>query len=235
MVYDQQRRKRALSPRALKPKPGRLDFVHERTAWPFVHAVLPLALYAVSRNLALSLLLIYVWESLEAIGSLFTRTLTESKPNALISDPLVGALAIFALYVLDCAFGWGESFCESVPLGLRLGAFAVLALFNGLAFFYTPRVQTSTWTLVWPVPVIALLYAAALLIFFNRAIFRPQSDAEADAGASVLVWLLLASFFAMAATLSPPSDRFFSSTFVRVVLAEVLVLVVALVVRTAQN
>lgn len=233
MVVGDQRRKRALSPRALKPKPGQLRFLRERTAWPFVHAIIPLALYAVSRNLTLSLLLIYVWESLETIFSLFGSLFSENKTDSLIGDPIVGSLAIFTLYVLDCTFGWRTVFCDSVPLALRLGAFAVLGLISALAFAYKPHNFNLTCSFVWVVPVMALLYAATILVFFNRIIFRPQTAAEMEAGTSTLVWLLLAGVFTAAATLSPPSTTFLSSTFVRVVAAEVLVLVTVLVVRTA--
>jgi len=235
MVVEQPRRRRALSPRTLKVKPNKLDFVRERTAWPFVHAVMPLALYAVSRNLTLSLLLIYVWESFEALGSLFSGIFTENKTNSLLGDPLVGALAIFTLYAFDCAFGWSEPFCTTVPLGLRLGAFVVLGLASSFAFAYTPRINNLSWSLVWVVPLIAALYAGTLLLFFNRVLFRPQNDAESDAGVSVVVWLLLALFYALSATLSPPSERLLSSTFLRVLIAELFVLVLALVIRTAQG
>lgn len=235
MVVEQARHRRTLSPRSVKLKPNKLEFLRERTAWPFVHAVVPLALYAVSRNLALSLLLIYVWESFEALGLFFSDIFSESKTNSLIGDPLVGALAIFSLYAMDCAFGWSEPFCATVPLGLRLGAFAVLSLANAFAFAYTPRIHNLSWSLVWAAPLIAALYAGTLLIFFNRVLFRPQSDAERSAGTSVLVWLLLALFYASAATLSPPSETLLSSTFLRVLIAELLVLVVVLVVISAQG
>lgn len=237
MPVGSQRKRTPLSPRALKEKARQYEFGfwRERTAWPFVHAVLPLALYALSRNFVLALLLIYVWETIETAASIFIKALTENKYDALIGDPIIGALAITTLFVLDCAFNWRDAFCAAVPLGLRIGAFLVLWLVTGLAFAYEPRLHDMTWRVVWPAPAIALLYAATLLIFFNRVVFRAASADEVAAGTSVLVWLLLMALLAAAATLAPPSQYVLSSTFLRVLLAELVLLVGALIALAAAS
>jgi len=228
MVVKKRESALPLSPRNLRPYADKLRFLHERSAWPFVHAVLPLALYATLRNAVLALLLIYVWETLETLLSLFLRSFTENKTDSLLGDPLVGALAIATLYTLDSAFGWQSAVLATTSLAARLGAFAVLGAVSALGFAFRPRASNLSWSLVWVVPLISALYAATLLVFYNRVLFRARTDAESDAGTSVVVWLLLVFAYATAATLSPPTTRLLSSTFLRVLAAELLLLAGAL-------
>ena len=94
---------------------GSNRFWLETTAWSLAHYLVYAALYWASRNLLLSLLLMYVWESIELaiyllagnryavfVGTAGT-TERESVADSLIGDPLIGGLGI-ATFALADAF-----------------------------------------------------------------------------------------------------------------------------------
>jgi hypothetical protein len=93
-----------------------------------VHYILPAALYAASRNLFLSLWLVWAWESVEHVLALGFPSLAETWYDSLLGDPLQGSLSIASMYLADAVWLWGESVVARVPLALRLLHFGIVAV-----------------------------------------------------------------------------------------------------------
>lgn len=103
-------------------------FWQENSAWPVVHYAMPMLLYFALRTARVryaalwALLLMYFFETLEAIGAVFADFgLAESHANSLIGDPLIGALGIVTFLLLDTAFGWADY--DKPPVVPRLAIF----------------------------------------------------------------------------------------------------------------
>jgi len=204
-------------------------FWRERAAWPFVHAVVPLALYFVLRDAVLALLLIYVWETVETLLALGVDFLTENKLNALVGDPLIGGLNILGFFLLDRAFGWDEAFCATVPTGLRVGAFLVIGVAS-FAAIIDDSADAYGRIFNFGAALLTLIYAGAALAFFNAVVFHPTTPQEDAAGESVRAWLLVVGLLALVAVPRPDPTSPFSATFVRVGLLSLLSVIVALIV-----
>lgn len=104
------------------------------------HFLVPAALYFALRDPVASLLLMYVWESVElAVYMIFkgryvmfagrTDTTTrETAGDSLLGDPLMGATGIAVFFVADKAFSWpGPLFSVLWPGTLRFFAFLTQA------------------------------------------------------------------------------------------------------------
>jgi len=117
------------------------SFWLERRAWPLSHFLVPSALYFALRDPVASLLLMYVWESVElAVYMLFrgryvmfagnTDTTTrETVADSLLGDPIMGGTGIALFYVADLVFSWpGPQFRVLWPGTLRFFAFLAQAL-----------------------------------------------------------------------------------------------------------
>lgn len=188
-----------------------VPFYAEQAGWPFVHAVVPLALYFATRDLELTLLLIYVWESVERVLALFIKYFKESVYDSLIGDPLVGATAAFTFWLLDQATGWDDALRANVSPLRRAACFIVIA---ALASFIE---LGSTRVVHVGVLIYTLFYTIVALLFYGSA---PLLVLQ-----SVLAWLIIVHIYALAAAprITVPS------TFLRVFGTELLVLVGALI------
>lgn len=201
-------------------------FYEERAPWPFVHATAPLLLYFVTRNLTLSLLLIFLWETLETLLSLMFNFFSEQKPNSLIGDPLVGALTILGFFFLDVAFGWRRPFTMSVSPWLRFAAFLTIGVASSIVIVDGDG-DAGSWLSV-GLLIFGIVYIGLVLAFFNRIIFRYRTADERRAGHSALMLIAVVALLLVAAAprFSPTSPL--SSVFLRVVVVEALFLAVAL-------
>lgn len=181
-------------------------FWRDNSVYPFVHAVLPAALYFATRNALLSLLLMYVWETIEATLALAIsrQTFGESAADSLIGDPLVGTLGIGALALLDAAYGWVDVVKRAAPLWLRLLAFAYVASVS-LAFFALSAEQVERSR-----PLLVTAYGASIVVI--GLLMYAVALRSARFGQPLGAWLGLVALLALAAALPGPS-----SVYVRMV------------------
>jgi hypothetical protein len=196
-------------------------FYKEQTRWAFVHATVPLAIYFATRNIVLTLLLIYVWETIEYILSRFISYLHESVGDSLVGDPVVGSLTVFSFWLLDQATDWDDAI---VDVSGRRRFFCILVL-----FCVTPLIEIGQRTnlrLCAPhvgTLLYALAYAGVVLVFYVPHL------GSTPIGQSVFVWLIIVALLALAA--APHTDT--PSSFQRVVSMELLVLAAAFVAYIA--
>lgn len=197
-------------------------FWREDSVYPFVHATLPAALYFATRHALLALLLMYVWESVEAALALYVSgdTFGESVADSLIGDPLVGALGIGALALLDAACGWSALVVDATTLGARLLVFVYVAA-PALALFTLGAERVARMR--------TLLIAAygATIVLVGLLMYAPVL---AQVGAPLAVWLGLVALLALAGALRAPS-----SVYVRVVTVNGAAFLVALIVLAIER
>jgi len=181
------------------------DFWRENSVYPFVHSVVPAALYFATRRVALALLLMYVWETVEATLALVASRATfgEHAADSLIGDPLVGALGIGALALLDAAYGWAAAVCDATPLATRLLAFAYIA---GLSLAFFPLGAERVVRLR---PRLVAAYGVAIVLI-GALMYAPALRAP-HVAAAVAAWLALVAALTLAGAVSRPS-----SVYVRV-------------------
>ena len=192
-----------------------LPFYEERALWSFAHATCALALYIASRNIVLSLLLMFVWESYEAIASRYVVFFLEDIGDSLIGDPLVGALAIFTAWLIGQATGWDAIALEEAGFWRRWLCFVVIALINsGVGAVFHPDGQRSNRHIVTRgVILVLLLQVVTIFSFYGNLL-------ESRLGPNIVWWLLMGLAYGWAAAM--PTNR--PSTFFRVVVMEILVL-----------
>jgi len=197
-------------------------FWREDSVYPFVHAVIPAALYFATRNATLSLLLMYVWETLELTLALLVSSSTfgESAADALIGDPLVGALGIGALALADVAFGWAPLVRATAPLWLRLLASAYIAVLS-LGFFFLSAQQVDSFSS----PLIAA-YGVAIVVI--GALMYVTALRTAEFVEPLAWWLGLVALLALAGALPGPSSVYIRVVFVNGVAFLVGLILVAL-------
>lgn len=205
------------------------NFWKERDPWPYAHAIVPLTLYAMSRQYLFSLLLIYVWESVEALIGLLAPYYDENKYNSLISDPIVGALAITTLFLLDCATGWGDAFCEAVSLGLRVLVFVVVGL-GSTVLLIDRHADRDGKRLNEGVVWLALGTALFGGIVLSLGLRGQTSDASILAAQAIAVWVVIVLFLAIFIAPRPSAAAPLTSTFWRIILAEGILFLAAIVI-----
>ena len=136
-------------------------FWREESGFPFVHYVLFLSAYVTSRNLLLTVVLVYAWESLEQVLARagWAHRAGEQWDDSWWGDVLIGVLGAASFALIDEQTAWSAT-ATAVPLGVRLAVYAA-------------HIVTS-WCIVWPWPdqthvrpgvlVVTVLYAAASLL-----------------------------------------------------------------------
>jgi len=191
-------------------------FYEEQSMWPFAHATCMLALYIASRNIVLSLLLMFAWETYEVIASKYIVFFVEDIGDALIGDPLVGALAVFTAWMIDQATGWDDIAREEVGLWRRWICIAIIALLN-TAIGYVFRVfEHGNNNLL--VTRAAVIFSVLLQVITIFAFYGTLLDSQL--GPNIVWWLLVVFIYGLSAAF--PAD--YPSAFIRVVVAEILVL-----------
>jgi hypothetical protein len=202
--------------------PTLVPFYLEQSSWPFVHAVVPLALYFATRDIVLTLLLIYVWESLEFLLSRVVVWLRESIWDKVIGDPMIGALSVLVFWILDEATGWDDVFRSQVGGTRRFFGFLLVWLPSSLVLLDRRRAGVDRWyTPVLGAPLYALVYIGLAL-----AIYSPYLRPFDAVGQSVLAWLTLVAFYAV---LTVPAVAV-PSPFLRVLIGELIALAAASIV-----
>ena len=198
-------------------------FWREPATFPFAHAVVPLALYFTTRNILLSLLLIYVWETIETLISLLWPYFREKRLDSLLGDPLVGSLGIFAFAFLDEAFGWRDAFRDfygdSRGIALRTTAFA--AAFLGSALLTLDRGDAVRIYVHFGVAFFTALYVGVFLAIFSEQF-------EESGVLALLTYVVVLGFIVFVRGKSLQSLS--SSIFLRVVATQAVFALVSLLI-----
>lgn len=200
-------------------------FWKEQTRWPLVHATFSLAIYFLTRDIVLALLLVYVWESIEYVLSRIFPYFKESRGDSVFGDPLVDALSIFAFWILDQATEWDDVLLNNVSSSRRLWCFIVLVPF-GLLVEVGQSAQRARCDPHIGSLLFLLAYIGVVLAFFASLFSELPALME-----SVLVWLIFVVFYGLFVIpyfVSP-------SPWVRIVFAEVLSVVGAAITLVAFN
>lgn len=92
--------------------PAISSWLCENSYWPIVHTIYPMILYSYLYDVKTTVMLFYVWESIEAVFEVFARTIvldvgTESLGDSLLSDVAMGLSGIF-IYWLASLYGNNE-------------------------------------------------------------------------------------------------------------------------------
>jgi len=164
-------------------------FWREESPYPFAHFVLPLALYGAVRNVLLTMLLVYVWESVEQLLARtgYARYAGEQWDDSWFGDIVLGLLAAGTFAVADSTYGWREAVqMMGPPLWLRVVGYLAIVLASVMV-----RWQCGGTWVRWQLLLFTAVYAAVTL-----AVFAPYWNAGAGAGplirASTLAWLAVA-------------------------------------------
>lgn len=189
-------------------------FYKEQTSWPFVHAVVFLALYFATRDIVLTLLLIYVWETFEFLLSNVWPYLRESMWDKMVGDPVIGSLSVLAFWVLDQATGWDDTFVQEVNPWWRFFGFVAVSV-PGWLIVLDKRVEGRDWMPLFGTALYALVYIGLGLAIYSDYLSGAVGD-------SVLAWLAIVAFLALFAIPALP----WPGPFMRVLAAELLVLAI---------
>lgn len=173
-------------------------FTSEEKIWPYVHTLVPAALYIATRRPILSLLIMYVSESLEAIFRNVYHVFWEDVNDALISDPLIGALAILLFWLLDQTTGADIAFRRLVSPWLRFFAFVLVVV-------ATPVANVLDGARVhWGALAYYAIYLFVALVFYHRLLLSASRGAlEWTAAQSIVVWLVLTLVYTLVALPNP--------------------------------
>ena len=206
-------------------------FYRENTAWPFVHALINAHLYIATRKWTLSLLLMYIWETIEfAVVSQLTKTFAENVDDTLISDPLVGFTIISALWLIDHQTHWDVDFRENVPNYIRAVCFIIV----GLLATILSSIDDKSGGIVL---AIGTLYILITLAFYGPYIWSRAQEvsvaaSQSRAAQSVAIWLILIAVITIvAAPRNVPTGEFPYNTFMRVEFTILVVLAAAIVAQ----
>lgn len=196
-----------------------LTFFLENRIWPIVHTRVNAALYIATGRPLLCFFLACLWEVFER---LVMRRLSakwgEAIDDSLIGDPLVAALIILALWLIDVSTGWGQEFRALVPWYIRLLQFiAVAGAITAVAVF----VPESSVNL--QIFLIGLADVNVTLAFYLPYVWTRLFD---SVGRQMLLWIYVGSVLNLLCLL--PGKRFPFSTFMRVVFVEATFLGAAL-------
>lgn len=171
----------------------------------------------------LSLLGIYISESLEALLAPIFSVLAEQIEDALIGDIVIGALAITILFVLDRATGADIAFVLLVSPLRRFVAFLVIVVLTIIA----PQLTFEGFN--FGVLFYFVLYTLVMLGFYAPVLYDTVPGTAAHvAGQSIAVWLAMASIYTLVAL--PVFSGFLASMFWRMLLVSLFFLVVAFIV-----
>lgn len=184
-------------------------FWQEQAVWPYVHSLIPMAVYIATRDLRLSILVLYISETLELLGAGTLQVLAECIWDALLGDILIGTMAIFNLWLLDQRDDAGLYFKMIFSPWWRLAAF----LFAFASMPLAPTFPIAD-TVTLGVLIFYVLYAAGGAWFYWGALKpAPYGSPEYLAGRSVATWLVYAGIYALVAF--PISDQTATSRFFR--------------------
>jgi hypothetical protein len=200
----------------------KIPFYKENKIWPFVHSVMPLALFFTSRNIVLSLLLIYVFETMEKTVSFFTPYFKENAADSLIGDPVNGALAIFAGWLVTQGTNSNERFLHEVGFWRRWGCFLVIgAVGSIIAIITCPEGFESRdrQRITIGVALIIVVYVGIVLLFYLPYLEDTQISFD------ITLWLIGASFIALCA--EPQLKAI--SCYMQVIIADVILVVAAFI------
>lgn len=145
-------------------------FFREDSIWPYVHCLINGSLYYNVRSWRLSLLLMYIWETLEyAVVSQFSDKFSEAKDDSLVGDPIVGFLIITALFIADVILGGKTAFIRTVPAYIRFLCFVTHGIMATVVGFFNSNSG-------WPILLVGVLFVAIALAFYGSFIFPRQAD-----------------------------------------------------------
>lgn len=176
------------------------SFWMEQRVWPLMHFLTPAALYWATRNAVVSILLIYVWESIEAAvyvlaGWRYVTVTKAGQPerelalDSLIGDPIMGALGIAVLAFADFTFHWPglDDTSNTWPWWLRIAAFLTQSL---PTLYFNLRHSNDPATL----RVGALSYGGVYILGGALWYGIPLigGDETARPTAALIAWLILA-------------------------------------------
>lgn len=200
-----------------------LPFYLETAVWPFIHTLVPAALYLSTRSWKFSLLVIYISESLEALFAPIFNVFAEQIGDALIGDILIGGLAITILFVLDRATGADIAFLVLVSPLRRFLAFLLIVALTIIA----PQLTFEGFN--FGVLFYFVLYTLVMLGFYASVLYDTVPGSAAHvAGQSIAVWLVMASIYALVAL--PVFSGFLASMFWRMLFLSLFFLIAAFIV-----
>ncbi len=165
------------------------DFFLEEVAWPYVHVLVPAAVYIEFRRIDWALLVIYISESVEAVLRPFFVQFGETLDDSLIGDIVLGSLAIAALWFLDIATGAASAFRRAEPVSVRALGLVLPPLYSAVFLFDLPAGTTFDVRVL----IFYALYALTILSLHTRSIFWPRAGTRDQlSGRALLVWLAAA-------------------------------------------
>jgi len=187
-------------------------------------------LYIATRDWKLSILLMYIWESVEfGIVSQFTDKFSEMIDDSLLGDPIIGITIILALYFIDYHTGWDIDFRKTVPNWIRFIEFIT----TGFVLTILGTINDHSAAIVL---AIGVAYIAITLIFYGYYLFKETIERQLvamqrEAKKSVALWLgIVIILMAVVAPNEVPLGEFPYNTYMRVIFVESTVFMAALIV-----
>lgn len=194
-------------PDARRDDKQREVFCYEESPWPFVHSVVPLAVYVLTRNFLLTLVLMYAWETLETVLGMFSDFFNETKSDALIGDIVIGLASVLVFMLFELAFDLRDNFLASVGLTTRISALVtigVLSLIVSMDSQLSKRLRSELRknsvrdndrvivTFRAGAIVYALLYLGLVVVFLHEKLHLVYKD--------LYVWLPMVLLYALVVT-----------------------------------
>jgi len=190
-----------------------LKFWSEDAAWPLAHYLIPASLYFAIRNPWITLLLAYVWESVEFLLSSLRadKILLDDEQKApferlnkkddnffsepdrsdsLIGDPLQALLSVMTFYFADTFLGWTPPDGLFSPM-LRLGAVAAVTA-TWIVADYSVRCCNRKFR--YGALIYGIIYIGSTLAFYGGAIAHAADNVQTDkVWQSIGAWLTVAA------------------------------------------
>lgn len=180
------------------PAPTTVPFYKEEKIWPFVHSLVPAALYIALRRPILALLIIYISETAEAIFRDIYQVFWETVADSLIGDIVIGSLAIGVFWLLDQATGADIAFRRTVSPWLRFVAFVLVVVATPIANI------VSSVSVNWGALAYYAIYLTVALVFYHPLLLKAHRGVvEWVAAQSIIVWLTLTFVYTLVALPKP--------------------------------
>lgn len=211
-------------------------FWREETVYPCLHYIMPLCMYAATRNVFASIVIVYAWESAERVAARcgMKTEAAEQWDDSWIGDPLIGTLAIVAFGIVDAVYGWREAAIGPFGPPLLLRLLLLLAL-SVVIVFIVQRWPSLPQPLTWRPELIAVWAAYVAIVLAGFAPFWARHGPGRAVQDSTIVWLSAVTA-AIAVALPKLPNRTNpavgikgGSVYIRVFVTGLLLLVAALV------
>lgn len=192
-----------------------------------------MALYIATRDITLTVLILYLSETGELLGASVIGVFAENIWDALFGDILIGASAVFNLWLLDQGDGADVAFQSLVSPWWRFLAFFFVFAWMPLTPAFPVDNTFTLGVLLFTGPYVLGSLWFYKPLFDNTTALPQKTLQQSLAARSILTWLCYTCIYVAAAL--PISDNVATSRFVRMLSVSIVLLGVSAVIIFARK